>query len=133
MTGAVQDWRTLPAGRELDAVVAERRMGAAWWRSSATGNRALFLEKPPEWFTERADGTERRVGDWMTYGGFPAYSTDIAAALLLVSADHHFSVNYDAITQTWWAGVAGDGPVHEAPTMPHAICRAVLAFAEAQP
>lgn len=129
--------------RRRDALVAEYIMGAMWWRSSTTGRRALFIEQPPEWFTEKADGTEPLVGDWNTYGGFPAYTTDIAAAwevvekvhddefwLKLTHRTHYYETGEDAPMWDAWfrcvrAGIRGDHVAKRA-TAPEAICLAAL-------
>jgi hypothetical protein len=124
-------------------MVAEKVMGALWWRSSATGRRALFLEMPPEWFKERADGTEPLVGDFATYGGFPNYSTDIASAWHVVEwvpgRSEYFELTrafgLDGLGNWKWQArfnVADErGHVYAlADTAPHAICLAALAIYE---
>ncbi len=126
------EWDALSA-REKDAVVAEKVMGALWWRSSSTGRRALFMEKPPEWFTERADGTEDRVGDWNHYGGFASYTTSWDAMREVVE-----KMSGDGFAWSIYDYVPGDrgaffhapdsGPVTHAtaPTEPEAVCIAAL-------
>lgn len=64
-------------GRELDAIIFEKVYGARWYRSSATGRRALFTE-PPIWFRELAKGDEELATDWDV--ATPRYSTDIRIA-----------------------------------------------------
>ena len=72
------DYRALPAGRELDALVAERVMGFRWYVSSSSGCRGIFRpDDRPSWFTTLA--TDH---DWQV----PHYSTDIAAAWGVVDA-----------------------------------------------
>lgn len=82
---AVTDFRTLPAGRDLDAIVAERVMGFRWYVSSSSGNRGIFEpDRRPSWFTKPANGDEPLATDhdWQV----PKYSTDVAAAFAVVDA-----------------------------------------------
>lgn len=55
----------MPAGREMDALVAEHVMGWKWRRSNVTGCRCIYPEGCyPEWMDKPADMTEPLVADW---------------------------------------------------------------------
>jgi hypothetical protein len=130
----------MPAGRELDALIAEKVMGFKWRTSKHSGYRYLF---PPghrsNLFTDSI-GNEPLYGDWDDC--VPAYSTDIAAAWQVVEklcADaHNFSFDSGAFGpgSDWqnkidkWTVCFDDYTTVEvhsyAPTMPLAICRAAL-------
>lgn len=138
MRGAATD---LPAGRELDALVAEKMMGYVWRKSNRSGKRCICRpDRCPDWFDSPADGTEPLVSDWDSYPFTPAYSTDIAAAWevverLLVRRMYPdlVSSNYpvvwtcevdsysdpEAATDPWPVKSCAD-------TAPLAICRAAL-------
>lgn len=116
------DWRTLPAGRDLDALVEVRVFGA----------RPEIVAGHIQW--------EKDVGD--DGAGVPAYSRDIDAAWQVVAklrADGWwFSLTQDN-TDIWdakfWKGEPkGWFPTAEAygtaDTAPLAICRAALAAME---
>lgn len=124
----------LPAGRELDALVTEKVMG---WERIPTSADTPELEAYPQ-FCE--DGTFR--------GAPPNYSTDIAAAWLVVEAMVHrdrrcqsrVSVTYDWFKQEWTCAFFGEGnPLvggsggHRAPTVMLAICHAALAAVSPPP
>lgn len=87
------DYDQMKAGDVLDAMVAERVMGWAWWAEVKSQRRGLF---PPtatgvgndgQW--RRADGSEKPFEGRV--GLIPAYSTDNEAALRVVERlrDHH--------------------------------------------
>lgn len=131
----------MQAGREMDAVIAERLFGYVWRRSSATGARCIYpATRWPEWMTEPADGTERLVGDW-TMGRFtPTYSTDVADAWRVVEhfgargwalhlkAYRHVDVPPDMRHgAAFWSHAHYTGTIL-APTSPLAICRAALSI-----
>jgi hypothetical protein len=128
------------AGRELDALVAEKVMGWTWWRSSATGRRGIFApgvipRGAYEWFKELADGTEELCRDWGAY--LPAYSTDIAMAWRVVEKmnRHRFSIG-EFKPGTWKASFSELSPIRPMPclataaTAPLAICLAALEAVE---
>lgn len=120
------DWRTLNAGRELDAAVAERVMG--WTRTHETHRlhgRTYLRGAAP------ATGRLQAV---------PAYSTDIAAAWLVVEKlrEHGWFPSVQAQEECGQLGgrwlcevdprfsfIDGDGS-----TAPLAVCRAALAAME---
>jgi hypothetical protein len=131
--------------RELDAQVAEKLMGHEWFVSSETGRRAIFaLGAQPKWFVARADGSEQLAAFW---DHCPHYSTDIAAAWLVVDgmarrgfharlktpftpSDLCFA-GFTPHGSTGWNG-RGDYEA-SAESMPLAICRAALLYAEHYP
>lgn len=107
----------LPAGRELDILVAEKVMGY-------------------EHFVDEADGTDRLRGNGIIMPiHLPAYSTDIAAAWEVVEklrAEWMIRVGTADLLGTPWKCVMWQrymttgGPFGEADTAPLAICRAAL-------
>jgi hypothetical protein len=122
------DWRTLPAGRELDILVSQR----------------VFKREPIE--TDDCNGTDnwwlpvssRLPLDW---DALPQYSTDIAAAWLVVGSMvtrgafdlmHHRHFADDPWTARFPMGPdvpASHAQIHAA-TAPLAICRAALVALE---
>lgn len=126
------DWSTMEAGRELDALVAERVMG---WTRPPRGRVT--------WTAPEGYGT--------SFGAVPRYSTDIAAAWLVVEQTAALVVERDDYTfnhltlcqlgiQAGWAAsydtIIDDYEWHEhveryprsarSETAPLAICRAAL-------
>lgn len=118
----------LPAGRELDALVAERVMG---WTNIST------LSPQGRYFGARHFGWHETLrGSVPEHGrvALPSYSTDIAAGWevveKLVSLGWHFTIT--SLQGKWHAGLTKDiGDVRETAmghesTVPLAICRAAL-------
>lgn len=119
----VGDVGALEAGRETDALVAERVFGKPWPSVSVA-----------RWWTE--DGRycgpggewSERINDRL-----PAYSTDIAAAFEVVEKIRETCCDFtlERAGAAWYAdfrmGVAS------ADTAPLAICRAALAATSPQP
>lgn len=108
---------TLTAGRELDALVAERVMGASVLRHQGSdGHDAYF-----DW------------GDH-TRGYAPAYSTDIAAAWAVVEHLKQLDLSLAWHNSQWVARFIKWGKVEhsigEADTGPLAICLAALKAVE---
>lgn len=136
---------SLKAGRELDALVAEKVMGWQWWRMVAAPDKR-FLQ-PPERLPvtsgpsamEPADGTETVIGQAYV----AEFSTSIAAAWtvveaftskgkhwLLGTADYDgqcYIANHDSecLMCEGWPDDADFISV-AASTMPEAICLAAL-------
>lgn len=130
----------MEAGRELDALVAEKVMGATWTHQERWPGGPADIMKLP-------DGSggvlaERRCTDGrvLLAGGLRPYSTSISDAWEVVEklAEHGFWLRLtfktvvhddDARWEAWFrcvqAGVRGDHVEHE-PTAPHAICLAAL-------
>jgi hypothetical protein len=131
------------AGRELDALVAEKVMGWIWMRDPACGE-GVYLRSPatvgmlrPEYLAaNRVDGYEGEIPR-----SVPHYSTDIAAAWVIVEhlrkqgkalvvavtqsevcVDNY---NIDGIPLAGWTW---ESPTchASAETAPHAICLAAL-------
>lgn len=83
---------TMAAGRELDALVAERVMGWVWAQDDPAAYSTMFRPGhryivPPDVFefsrgTLPADTALPLAKEW--YGNVPRYSTDLAAAWLVV-------------------------------------------------
>lgn len=139
----------MDVGRELDAAVAERVMGWEWF--TAVNVNVLV---PPEhhWRVQRSwripgkHGEEDDIDSARFYdsrnGGkqapvVPAYSTNIAAAWLVVEelTAHGLRLSLDMFGgDPWWAEFADErwerGAQATAPTAPEAICRAALAAME---
>lgn len=86
----------MEAGRELDALIAEKVMGWVWRRgehwdiTSVPGDRQLHLLESDDEIRQQRPGEFTSIGDWPPQDGriiwshMPAYSTDIAAAWLIV-------------------------------------------------
>lgn len=114
-------WGEIPAGRALDAIVAERVMG---WRRRK--NQHPFSGTPPG---ETNDAT----------GATPLFSTDIAAAWDVIARlmESHFMVSVTVSHEMgWWCVVyppSGSAVETEyAESAPLAICRAALAAREGE-
>jgi len=141
----------MPAGRELDAMIAEELIGWKWY--SRKSHDLSFLVPPdaaPEWLEKWCNPSHRqaeRFEDWdamqsfgSKYHRLPRYSTDIAAAWTVAEAMHE--AGYWLRLQSpfepgssWRAGFTVHGcsgfngrPDHEAgaDTPALAICRAAL-------
>jgi hypothetical protein len=110
----------MEAGRELDALVAEKVMGIKAYRVNQDmevfTNRRQFLDKGDYWYTPSKDATH----------ALPYYSTDIAAAWLVVEKMRgpDFRLNKDGDWVCCFGGTitfCGEGD-----TAPLAICLAAL-------
>lgn len=115
-------WRTMGAGPELDAVVAERVLG--WTRG-----RREFGDMP--W---------RRPGDGPSRGvlGVPPLSTDIAAAWKVVEVmrerGYFPHIGFFGQNESWRANFRRENADGEwADAAPLAICRAALAALASEP
>lgn len=137
---------TREAGRELDALIAEKVMGGRWDRGALYSH--VYVE-PTGWLLAQRD--RERFGDDELHvyeGALPYYSTEIAAAWRIVEEISGFDTGRD---KPWWSmatfyaqrGQIGcrvyacppgssifdaDDVIAEAigDTAPHAICRAAL-------
>jgi hypothetical protein len=131
MTGQME------AGRELDALVAEKVMGAEWDEQWAVGYSILkFREDVRHLVTHDWACEKKQVNP-----ACPHYSTDIAAAWLIVerlrpAEDTRYGVTIESDGAGWYctvedADVEWDDPAHTSvaygETLPLAICRAALA------
>lgn len=133
---------TLPPGRELDVLVAER-MGWRWWTQNSGEWRCRCL-RPPGWeptpfrvevFNARpADGTEPCGDNTGTPYDIPDYSTDWAGAGLVLEwcVAHHVSVSVEHMPVSippphcaWSVRVSSSYYVFR-DGMPHALCLAFL-------
>lgn len=126
------DWSRMEAGRELDALVAERVMGFEWRYVRALGetNFVHVLLHPS---THDINGRYNRAG--LRQPRHPSYSTDMAAAWLVVEhADADPEGAGLLLRRVHCAGeifhtarFGRSAPEAEAPTAQLAICRAALA------
>ena len=129
------------AGRELDAMIAERVMGATWKPAPEDGRG-----KEVDWLYLGGRIVAYRYADGQVLGKADDYSTDLAAAFTVIEA-------MAAKPERWWSTLTqrsygttkenyvvggwscefraieaiGAGDVYaEAPTLPLAICLAAL-------
>lgn len=76
---------TLKAGRELDALIAERVMGYVWRRFDyPPAGGGYKYGKPWKWLSTATNGADVEGGEERYIDNVRAYSTDIAAAWLVV-------------------------------------------------
>lgn len=126
-------------GRELDAEVAEKVMGFRWWENSANGLCYLLRETPRrsrneatnaiwvECAAQPVDFARRWYSD-----GVPCFSTDIAAAWLVVEKLRGMDcgVHLNCYVTSWDCEIVNPGGlscvVRDQPTAPLAICLAAL-------
>jgi hypothetical protein len=122
--------KALTAGRELDALVAEKVMGAEW-RNMTPAGRKRVLSFPHDRPMAMMDGKE-----FILYGGpdekdqyLPHYSTSIADAWAVVEKMKPKRLNLEKIDANWAAsfhfGGYAEGSGY-AETAPLAICLAAL-------
>jgi hypothetical protein len=137
----------MPAGREMDALVAEKVMGlnVSWWSihhvSDYEGDGPFrSLHSADEIMLPDQDGdmpvlqTFTRGDNYVMWNVTPFYSTDIAAALQVVeklTENFYIDIGIDSSgTQVQLDRFNGEdwtfGESIEAPTAPLAICRAAL-------
>lgn len=103
--------RNMPAGREMDALVAERVMG---WHKEETGIMPRWADKDGHFVHYVLDDFDGNSG-W-----FP--SDDIAAAWEVVEKmNEKFTVEIWREDGDWHCSIAG--VVAHAPAAPHVICR----------
>lgn len=130
----------MDAGRELDALVAERVMGYQWWHREGLRNHLLSPDAA-QW----AGSLDMKPGaaetDKAFYNGAPPYSTDIAAAWEVIermtAQGWHYEIGGPAASTPHWARFGrGDYDPHNdewdeqhigmGSAAPHAICLAAL-------
>lgn len=130
-----QDWRTLPAGAELDVLIAERVLGWSNCHIGLTYRKAMGI--PPEYLAKQPP--DRTIN-------FPChhYSQAIGCAWEVVEAmeNRGFRLQLDSggqardKTQPWTAALVPPelhwmaDPRQSANTAPLAICRAAMAALE---
>ena len=125
----------LEAGRELDALVAEKVMGWTWGEYSPPVEGPSKILRPPESWApspDRAPGSEVSCPGW--HFRVPQYSTDIAAAWevveKMVPIKYGFNLAIESPPGPWgdWEVHFYNGGTHLAfaDTAPLAICRAAL-------
>ena len=132
----------LPAGKEMDAAVAEHVLGHIWLHNKRYG--FLRTEEDADLIVEDGSGTygKHPEGHWI--GPDDKYSTDIAATWQLVEQlnprQHALRLTYgiwreNGEKQVGWR--ADFGPFGASSktceTAPHAICLAALALSENGP
>jgi hypothetical protein len=120
----VSDWRDLPAGCELDRVIAE----ALGWDNFFEGSDGVLY----------ADTPDIRANPRRWQASVEPWSTDANAALSLPLPPRTWFVIYgpSAERDTWDVELQDIGPVFEqgqAETPALAICRAWLAWHDKQP
>ncbi len=117
----------LQAGRELDASIARRVMGAQWQRTEAN-NRSLLKLNGEVLAIVYDDAPEELM---MGSDGLPGYSTDIRAAWQVVE---HINRHREAVDWTVWTKAFGYDlgrlEMMRAPEVAEYICRAALAAVE---
>jgi len=128
----------LQAGRELDALVAEKVMG--WARHAVEFNNFQKVVVPPSWSNFGVYWLGRDI-----YEQVPAYSTEIEAAWQIVEQlqSHGLYIHIAALTVRGFAtrvfaDRAGDEPDKQivyvdADTASLAICKAALLAVEHEP
>lgn len=158
MTASISEPRELTAGRELDALIAERVMGAqvSWWSLRLVDRPPMDVEWRHGCFTSDASLERMELGEvlvaddrgdmpmqQMLVGGewenIPRYSTDIASAWKVVEkVDNRNSVAREMGVLTFCINRYDDGYTAlvfnvgaTAETAPLAICLAALKAVEA--
>lgn len=129
--------RLADAGRELDALIAEKVMDYEWRRFEYPPAGAIFkYGKPWTWLSSRKNGAAVEGGEERYIENVPHYSTDIAAAWLVVEKMRADSFCFDLTTSQscdpsmhWSASfeheqAQGRG---RSAAAPHAICLAAIA------
>jgi hypothetical protein len=135
--------RQMPAGREMDKLIAEQVMGISMYHyDKGHPDNCYFMlldaDGDPVLFAPRFRDAERKT-EAEAWQDCPCYSTDIAAAWQVVeklTADgwghkHHVYSKYAEMPGWQWTFMqSGKGPNSisgaEAETAPLAICRAAL-------
>lgn len=118
----------MPAGRELDALVAEKVMG--WTACDANEAYPRWMHGDPgDEFAEagRGRGCAPLTTAWRV--PYSRYSTDIAAAWEVVEkvrGDRDVWLQWDSETSIWGCQFFSGGHECFADTAPLAICRAAL-------
>jgi len=133
--------RNMEAGRELDALVAERVMGRKWYTMVTPGGERSMMHEPGHvliYLTEKYGLVPGRTEiGFVDMSSIPAYSTDIGAAWevveRLLEMGHYFSLHPNCFYQPPVWGVHLDVlGVVRANTLPLAVCRAALAIWRAE-
>lgn len=137
---------TLPAGRELDAEVAEKVMGWRWIKLKINGVVAIFSpERAADWISHNVcidvTGKEsdfERASDWDRADCLPAYSTEPAAMMRVVEVlrERFGVVEMSGIGNQWFCRVRGiceHGDAARSETLPLAVARAALAAVKESP
>ncbi len=131
--------------RALDAQVAERVMGWKWYGMSPAFAELAGQDHP--WVGRRALREDASNGVWTVeatldmpvhddFSTFPRYSTDMAAAWLVVEHLRARKIRLSIYEELDGGGYyamfigAGNGVARSADTAPEAICRAALAAME---
>lgn len=125
------DIDTMQAGRELDALVAEKVMGYLWWHRD--GDNLLLEPQSVAWQESLHLEPGKIDAPQDICLGMDNYSTDIAAAWLVVEK-LHMTVHTPGASFACgeyknyrdYAAETQDGELTSAATAPLAICRAAL-------
>lgn len=146
LVGAEVNIDEMPAGREMDALVAEKAMGCAVKFGYRRGDVNLEgTEKEPYCYCERRSHYSDCRGETDRFPNIPNYSTDIAAAWEVLEkafpvvegqrsgffAIAFFSDGYKTTfvnedQEVMSGAYSGKVRLSQAPTAPLAICRAAL-------
>lgn len=123
----------LPAGRELDALIAEKVMGLCVRSAEQVGIRAHEEEYACDFYVNKPDASEPRWGHMLP---LQPYSTDIRAAWEVFERVRHLSQESSTRIEhegdLWHATFSTLDFLAQASgeTAPLAICRAALKAAE---
>jgi hypothetical protein len=126
--------RSSAVGREVDAEIAERIMGAVW-RQNSTGTVRVLAPLEDEYLSQFPIATPELMlaGDWNRW--IPEYSTSIAAAMQVVEAMRGSGccVHIDAFPDLEYkvavrkeTGECFNSDAEPFDALPFAICRCAL-------
>ncbi|MCK9361710.1 hypothetical protein M0Q28_05840 [Patescibacteria group bacterium] len=131
------NYDTMEAGREMDALVAEKVMGWKAWEETRGEYTHVVWQRPGDrepWYGSR--DWQRHVGRYrplVKYDprrhierGLSPFSTDISAAWKVVEKMGNFKLLRTDITRDHWFCEFNGGWGAYAPSAPLAICRAAL-------
>ena len=139
-----EDIDKLEAGRELDALIAEKVMGWKWFLDAAnlgSGPQYRYLDEPKQWWNPPRlewDGVSKiAIAHRPTEYQPPEYSSDIAAAWEVVEKLREMGFPVHIQCGQYHYGVVGYRDVLKdewvwAKSAPLAICRAALKALSAQ-
>lgn len=130
--------RNLPAGRELDALVAEKLFGWQWWKWHTTGKADIFSPNYPprdlSYWSPADFYTPRMIGWGNRSAGLSYYSTDRTAcgAVIDWASDHgiyvsiYHCLDLDVTCKCWHHDNPERQTIASDPDESAAVCKAVL-------